>query len=68
MSAANYSCWPMFVILLNLPPGVLIQRKTIFLLLIISGPEYPGKNLSVYMQPIVDDMNYSWHHGRLTDD
>ena len=25
MVAASYSCWPMFVIPLNLPPGVLFQ-------------------------------------------
>ncbi|KAK1678238.1 hypothetical protein QYE76_039086 [Lolium multiflorum] len=30
------------------------------------GPHYPGKNLSVYMQPIVEDLNHSWHHGTLT--
>ena len=42
MSTASYSCWPVFVIPLNLPPGVLMQRKTIFLSLIIPGPEYPG--------------------------
>ena len=58
MSAASYSCWPVFVIPLNLPPGVLMQRKTIFLSLIILGPEYPGKNLSVLMQPLVDDLHH----------
>ena len=68
MSAVNYSCWPVFVIPLNLPPGVLMTRKTMFLSLIIPGPDYPGKNLSVYLQPIVDNLNHSWHHGKLTYD
>ena len=68
MGSANYSCWPVFVIPLNLPPGVLMTRKTMFLSLIIPGPDYPGKNLSVYMQPIVDDLNQSWNHGTLTYD
>ena len=68
MSSASYSCWPVFVIPLNLPPGVLMQRKFIFLSLIIPGPEYPGKNLSVYMQPLVDDLIHSWQHGTLTYD
>jgi hypothetical protein len=68
MSTASYSCWPVFVIPLNLPPGVVMQRKTIFLSLIIPGPEYPGKNLSVFMQPLVDDLHHSWHHGTLTYD
>jgi hypothetical protein len=49
MSTNPYSCWPVFVIPLNLPPGVLMQRNTMFLSLIIPGPEYPGKNLAVFM-------------------
>ena len=57
MAATSYSCWHVFVIPLNLPPGSLMQRKNIFLSLIISGPEYPGKNLSVYMQLLVDDLH-----------
>ncbi|KAK1630239.1 hypothetical protein QYE76_004554 [Lolium multiflorum] len=32
------------------------------------GPDYPGKNLSVFMQPLVDDLHHSWHHGTLTYD
>jgi hypothetical protein len=44
MSASLYSCWPVFVIPLNLPLRVLMQRKTIFLSLVIPGPGYPGKN------------------------
>jgi hypothetical protein len=68
MSASSYSCWPVFVIPLNLPPGVVMQPKNIFLSLIIPGPDYPGKNLSVYMQPLVDDLHQSWIHGTLTYD
>ena len=43
MTAAQYSCWPIFVFPLNLPPGQIMQRKNIFLTLIIPGPNYPGK-------------------------
>ena len=45
-----------------------MQRKTMFLSLIIPGPEYPGKNLSVFMQPLVDDLHHSWYFPRLTYD
>ena len=31
-----------------------MQRKNIFLTLIIPGPNYPGKNMNVYMQPLKD--------------
>lgn len=68
MSSNAYSCWPVFVIPLNLPPGALMQRKTMFLSLIILGPEYPGKNLGVFMQPLVDDLHHSWYFPMLTYD
>ncbi|XP_072147856.1 uncharacterized protein [Setaria viridis] len=58
MVAAPYTCWPMFVIPLNLPPGVLLQRQNIFLSLII--PEHPGNNMSVYMEPLIDDLVHAW--------
>ena len=54
MAAALYTCWPMFIVPLNLPSGVLFQRQNIFLSLII--PEHPGNNLSVYMEPLIDDL------------
>jgi hypothetical protein len=68
MSATSYSCRPVFVIPLNRPPRALMQHKTMFLSLIILGPEYLGKNLSVFMQPLVDDLHHSWNHGTWTYD
>ncbi|KAK1646876.1 hypothetical protein QYE76_064681 [Lolium multiflorum] len=62
----NNCCWPVFVIPLNLPPESNDEEDHV--LAIIPGPHYPGKNLSVYMQPIVEDLNHSWHHGTLTYD
>jgi hypothetical protein len=69
MTTASYSCWPMFVIPLNLPPpGVIFQSENIFLSLIIPGPEYPGKNMSVYMEPLIDDLVRAWQDGVCTFD
>ena len=61
MATASYTCWPMFIIPLNLPPGVLFQRQNIFLSLII--PEHPGNNMSVYMEPLIDDLVRAWEEG-----
>jgi len=66
MTAAPYSCWPVFVIPLNLPPGVIFQRQNIFLSLIIPG--YPGDNMSVYMEPLIDDLLHAWEEGVWTYD
>ena len=36
------------------PPGVLFQQQTIFVSLII--PEHPGNKMSVYMEPLIDEL------------
>jgi hypothetical protein len=61
MSAATYSCWPVFVIPLNLPPGVVMRSENMFVSMIIPGPKYPGKNMSVYLEPLVDDLLVGWN-------
>ena len=66
MGAAPYSCWPVFVIPLNLPPGVIMQRKNIFLSLIIPGN--PKDNMSVYMEPLFDELARAWDQGVRTYD
>src|SRR4051812_28776916 len=68
MMATQYSCWHVFVIPLNLPPSSIMQRKHIFLTLIVPGPNYPGKNMSVYMQPLMDDLKEAWVNGVNTYD
>jgi hypothetical protein len=54
--AASYSCWPVFVFPYNLPHGVAMRPEYIFLSLVIPGPEHPGNNFSVFMQPLVDEL------------
>ena len=66
VTTASYSCWPVFVIPLNLPPGIIFQRQHIFLSLIIPG--YPGDNMSVYMEPLIDDLLRAWEDGVQTYD
>lgn len=59
-SATQYSCWPVFVIPLNLPPALCQEDENIFLSLVIPGPKHPGKNLNVFMQPISDEFVCAW--------
>ena len=60
MNAAPYSCWPVFVTPLNLPPGVIMKLEYIFLALVVPGPEHPGKKLNILMQPLVDELLSLW--------
>jgi uncharacterized Zn finger protein (UPF0148 family) len=66
MMAAPYTCWPVFVIPLNLPPGVMMEVKHLFLSLIIPG--HPGKNMGVFMQPVWDELEEAWEKGVRTYD
>jgi hypothetical protein len=66
MGASPYSCWPIFVIPFNLPPGLIMQKNNIFLSLLIL--EYPGNKYSVFMEPLVDDLLHAFDHGVLTYD
>ena len=66
MMAAPYTCWPMFVIPLNLPPGVAFQRHNVILTLIIPG--HPGKNMGVFMEPVIDELIKAWNEGVWTYD
>ena len=68
LTVAQYSCWPVFVIPLNLPPRQIMQRKNIFLTLIVPGPNYLGKNMNVYMQPLKDELQEGWDNGFKTYD
>ena len=48
------------------PPGVLCQRQTIFVLLII--PKHPRNTMCVYMEPLIDDLVKAWDEGVWTYD
>ena len=66
MMAAPYTCWPVFVIPLNLPLGVSFERHNIFLSLIIPG--HPGSNMGVFMEPVFDKLVHAWDEGVWTYD
>jgi hypothetical protein len=61
MMAALYTCWPVFVIPLNLPPGVMFEPKNMFLTLII--PRHPGNNMGVFMQLVWDELQHLGKRG-----
>ena len=56
LTATQYSCWPVFVIPLNIHPGQIMQRNNIFVTLIIPRPNYPWKNMNVYMHLLKDEL------------
>ncbi|WVZ93118.1 hypothetical protein U9M48_039124 [Paspalum notatum var. saurae] len=59
-SVSPYSCWPVFIMPYNLPPEMVLKDKFIFLVLVIPGPEHPGKNLNVFLRPLIEELKQLW--------
>ena len=49
-----------FVIPYNLPPWACMDQSNVMMVLLISGPNSPGKDLDVFMEPLVDELLLLW--------
>ena len=54
--AAPYSCWPVILTVYNLPPGMCMRPEFMFLSIVIPGPSSPGRNIDVYLRPLIDEL------------
>ncbi|XP_026433102.1 uncharacterized protein LOC113330515 [Papaver somniferum] len=64
----NYSCWPVILCPYNLPPSMCMKREFSMLCLLISGPRAPGKDIDVYLQPLIEELKELWNDGVMTFD
>ena len=65
---SQYSCWPVIVTPYNLPPWMCMKTPYMFLTVIIPGPNNPKRNIDVYLQPLIDELNQLWEVGSNTYD
>ena len=49
----SYSCWLVILTIYNLPPGICMRSKFIFLSTVIPDPNSSGQNIDVYLQPLL---------------
>lgn len=66
--SSTYSCWPVILAPLNLPPSLCMKREFCLLSLLISGPKGPGKNFDIFLQPLLEELQVLWENGVLTWD
>ena len=66
--AVLYSYWPVFLTPYNLPPWMCMKQPYLFLSLLIPGPKSPGKNLDIYLRPLIDELLELWLKGVQTWD
>jgi hypothetical protein len=63
--AAPYSCWPVILAVYNLPPGMCMRPKFMFLSMVILGP---GWNIDVCLHPLINELMQLWSSRALTYD
>ncbi|RVW89710.1 hypothetical protein CK203_047225 [Vitis vinifera] len=61
--SSRHSCWPIIMVIYNLPPWLCMKRKFMMLSLLISGPRQPGNDINVYLAPLLDDLKMLWDVG-----
>ncbi|KAM1429655.1 hypothetical protein ACFX2I_045826 [Malus domestica] len=62
----DHSTWHVVLSVYNLPPWMCMKQPNLLLSLLILGPRSPGKEIDVYMRPLIDELNELWEVGTPT--
>nr|GFA44042.1 hypothetical protein [Tanacetum cinerariifolium] len=55
-----YSMWPMILTTYNLPPWLCMKESSFMPTLLIPGLKSPGKDIDVYLRPLIEDLKVLW--------
>lgn len=67
--SSSHSTWPVLLTMYNLPTWICQKRKYILLTILIQGPNQPGIDIDVFLEPLMEDMEELWKEGlRLWDE
>nr|GEU53727.1 hypothetical protein [Tanacetum cinerariifolium] len=55
-----YNMWPVILTTYNLPPWLCMKESSFMLTLLIPGPKSTGKNIDVYLRPLIEDLKVLW--------
>ncbi|XP_009766293.2 uncharacterized protein [Nicotiana sylvestris] len=64
----SHSTWPVMLMNYNLSPWICMKPEYIMLSMIIPGPSSPGKDIDVYLQPLIAELKELWEKGVETYD
>ncbi|GKA35726.1 hypothetical protein Tco_0722217 [Tanacetum coccineum] len=56
----TYNMWPVILTTYNLPPWLCMKESNFMLTLLIPGPKSPGKDIDVYLRPLIEDLQVLW--------
>jgi len=68
IQSTSHSTWPVILIPYNLPPWLCMKQPNFILSLLISGPRAPGKDIDVFLRPLIDELKILWEDGVKTFD
>ncbi|KAI3763957.1 hypothetical protein L2E82_13955 [Cichorium intybus] len=63
-----HSTWPVILTIYNLPPWLCMKETSFMLSLLIPGPKSPGKDMDVFLRPLVEELKQLWQTGVRTKD
>ncbi|KAL6577531.1 hypothetical protein OROMI_009859 [Orobanche minor] len=66
--SSTYSMWPVVMVNYNMPPWMSKKEAYFMLSLPIQGPKSPGKEIDVYLQPLIEDLIDLFNNGIRTYD
>ncbi|XP_074297146.1 uncharacterized protein LOC141627831 [Silene latifolia] len=59
--STQHSCWPLMLIIYNIPPWLTTKSKYIMFTLLILGPKQPGNDIDMYLAPLIEDLKLLWN-------
>ncbi|KAL4030764.1 hypothetical protein IC575_009016 [Cucumis melo] len=66
--STSYSMWHVMLLPYNLPPWKCMKETNFFMSLLIPGPKSPGREIDVYLQPLIEELKDLWTFGVRTYD
>ena len=57
---STYSMWPVFLVPYNFSPWVCMEQSNFMMALLIPGLECPGKDIDVFLEPLVEELLELW--------
>ncbi|XP_060960875.1 uncharacterized protein LOC115723900 [Cannabis sativa] len=66
--SVSHNTWPAIMIPYNLPPWLCMKQPNFIMSLLIPGPEAPGNNIDIYLEPLIEELKILWEVGVETFD
>ena len=63
-----YSMWPVILVAYNLPPWKCMKEQFMMMSFLIPGPQSPGREIDVFLRPLIEELKELWFDGVSTFD